>query len=284
MAIGWLELVILGAIVVVFGWGARSSWLGRRWDPVRWAREMGLELTTRNDALVRSYLARTRSLRLMGAILGFLAPHVYAAYRGETLPVPFDWDLFDALVGYLVGAVLAEVTISRPKADVPTAALEPRELSDYLPPVLTKSLRATSALSLALVFVYHIVPARGGIGDDLPPAIVIGPAILVVLVGVELLQRYIVRRPQPVVHGDVVRADDAIRSESVHALAGAGIALELIMASVHVAGIAVESEIQLLRWTLPWIALVCFVLALGSWAIVTRPRKRPGWRPRGAAA
>ena len=281
MSLGSTEFVIFAVMVVVVCLIARSLWFGgRRWDPSGWARAMGLELTPKNEGLVRSYLVRTRSLRLAGVILGFATPHLWIAYQGEALPVPLDWDLIDALVGYLVGAVLAELTISRPKADVPTASLEPRELGDYLPPVLTWVLRAAAGVCFALVLLYHLLPAREPLENDLPPAIVIGSAILVVLIGVELLQRFIVGRPQPAVERDVVQADNAIRSASVHALAGAGIALELIMASVHIFGIGAVSEVQLVRWTLPWIALVCFVLALGSWARVARPHKRLGWHSR----
>ena len=47
--------------------------------------------------------------------------------------MPFDWGLIDALVGYLVGAVVGELTIKRPRGNVPAASLQPRKLSDYLP-------------------------------------------------------------------------------------------------------------------------------------------------------
>lgn len=274
MNIGIAEFVL---VLVTLGVTAGMIWTRpRRWKPSEWARDMGLELTARNEPLVRSYLTRTRVMRLGGAILGFLVPHLYSALGGHQLPVPFDWDLIDALVGYLLGAVCAEVTIARPKADVPTASLQPRELRDYLPPMLMKALRVTAIGGLALVVLYRVLPSRDSIDvNELPSMLVMAPTILVVLVGVELLQRYIVRRPQPVVDSDVVQADDAIRSASVRALAGAGIALELVIGSVHIFGIAVVSDVQLLRWALPWIALVCFVAALGSWARVTRPHKRP---------
>lgn len=284
MSLGSTEFVIFAVMVVVVCLVARSLWFGgRRWDPSGWALAMGLELTPKNEGLVRSYLARTRSLRLAGVILGFAAPHLWVAYRGEALPVPFDWDLIDALIGYLLGAVVAELTIARPKAEVPTASLEPRELDDYLPSVLTWALRVAAAGCLALVLLYRFLPAREPLENDLPPAIVIGSASLVVLIGVEWLQRYIVGRPQPAVERDLVQADNAIRSASVHALAGAGIALERIFASVHIFGIGAVSEVQLVRWTLPWIALGCFALALGSWARVARPHKRLGWHARRGA-
>ena len=163
---------------------------------------------------------------------------------------------------------MAALTIARPKAEVPTASLEPRELDDYLPSVLTWALRLAAAACLGLVLLYRFLPAREALENDLPPAIVIGSASLMVLIGVEWLQRYIVGRPQPAVERDLVQADNAIRSASVHTLAGAGIALELIMASVHIFGIGVVSDVQLMRWTFPWIALACFALGLGAWVRV----------------
>ncbi|MGZ5353067.1 MAG: hypothetical protein ACXWX6_02760 [Actinomycetota bacterium] len=55
------------------------------------------------------------------------------------------------------------------------------------------------------------------------PATLLVVMIVVILITVELLKRSIVRRPQPAVDEDLLRADDAIRSGSIHALVGAGI-------------------------------------------------------------
>jgi hypothetical protein len=101
---------------------------------------------------------------------------------------------------------------------------------------------------------------------------------------VELLQRLIVARPQPAADPDVMRADDAIRSASVHALAGAGAALQLIICSVHVMSIGAISESQFGMWAFVSAGLACFVLAFASWGYATRPRRRLGWHPRSAPA
>lgn len=260
--------LILIAVVLI----GRQVWPGqrRRWLLSAWAHEMGLELTRRNEPFVRSYIARTRILRIAGGVAGFLAPIAYREFTREPPPVPFDFSLVDALVGYLVGALLAEITVKRPKTDVPMASLVPRDLRDYLPSFYTTTLRLAAAAALGLYPLYVVISGRERV-DALPPAIVTVSMILLILLGVELLQRYIVGRPQPAVEADLVLADDAVRSASVHALAGAGIALELLIAAVEILGIGVTSDTRLLRWTLPWISVICFGVALGSWQHLTRP-------------
>jgi hypothetical protein len=201
-----------------------------------------------------------------------VVPSAYVFFAQEPPPAPFDFPLLDALVGYLLGALLAEITVRRQKADVPTASLVPREVKDYLPFGLRATLRTTAGLALVLFLIYLVVPARarGTAVDALPPGIVVIPMVLAILVGVEGLQRFIVRRPQPAVESDLLHADDAVRSASVHALAGAGIALELAIISVEVFGIGTIIDIQLLRWTFPWISVTALGAALGSWMYATR--------------
>ena len=273
--LGPAEVASVLGVALLLGWIARRVWLpGRRWEPTAWAERTGVTLTPRNEALVRAYLVRTRDLRLVGAVGGFLAPHLYAAARGEQLPIPFDFDLFDALIGYLLGAVGAEITLTRPRSPVPSASLAPRELSDYLPRWLTNALRASAGASLAVVMLYRALPEPlVGVDPSMPPTLVIATAVMAVLVGVEAAQRHIVRRPQPAADADILEADDAIRSASVRALAGAGIALELIILSVHLVEIGTASTIQLLRWSLPWLGAGCFVLAISSWVHITQPTR-----------
>jgi hypothetical protein len=279
MTFGTLEYVPFALALVAVALIVRSLWIRRgRWRPAQWAEDMGLELTPRNEGFVRSYIARTRAMRMAGALLGLLAPIAYSASAGRPPPVPLDFALLDALAGYLIGAVLAEATVKRPATRVREASLVPRNLADYLPPVLSTFLRAAAGVALVLVPLYLILPAREDLRlNTLPPAVVIVPTILAVWLGVELAQRSIVGRSQPLVERDLVQADDAVRSASLYALAGAGVALELLIISVQLFGIAVISDIQLLRWTLPWISLVCLGLSLWFWVRITRPQAKGQW-------
>ncbi len=153
---GLLTVLILALIALHLG----SSW--RRWQVEEWARSMGLELTPGNRAFVRSYIRWTRILRIACGVAGLLAPTIYMAFVGEPIPQPFDFSLLNGVVGYLVGAVVAEVLLKRPKAGVPTAALVPRDVRDYLPSVLTTALRVTAAVGLTLLILYLAIPSRVG--------------------------------------------------------------------------------------------------------------------------
>lgn len=263
-------------VVAAIGRAGLRKWAGhqQRWRPSEWAAGVGLELTPHNLDFVRSYIRRTRTLRIAGGLTGLVAPFAYSAYAGEPPPAPFDFSPITALAGYLVGGVLAELLVRRAKPKLPTARLVPRDLRHYLPSFQIIGLRVTAAAALVLYLLYLVVAQDLAIdrADALPPPTVMVPMIVLILLVVELLQRYIVRRPQPAAQSDLLDADDAVRSASVHALAGAGIALELLIVSVEILGIGVVSDIQVVRWTLPWIAVLCLGVSLGSWMDLTQPR------------
>lgn len=283
MNLGPVEIASAVVLLVFVVAVLRGLFGRRRYEPNRWAHDMGIELTPGNEGLVGSYLSRTRRWRLGGAVLGFVAPQVYAAVMasrgmGLTLPTPFDFGLFDAVVGYLVGALLAEVTLTRPTPQVPSATLAPRRLDGYLSRRVSTALRGAALVGLALVALSRVLPASQGIGAVLPAAWLLVAMLVVVLVAVEGLQHYIIRRPQPAVDRDVMDADDAIRSASIHALAGAGLALELIVVALLLIATGIASDLPLLRSTLPWLGAACFVVAFGCWVVVTRPHPRPAQR------
>lgn len=108
MTAGIFELLV-GAVVVAVILLALAGGLGR-WEPAPWASAVGLRLTPGNESFVRSYIVRTRRLRLFGAAVGVILPLAYAAAAGTEPPEPFDFPLFDALLGYLIGALVAEIT------------------------------------------------------------------------------------------------------------------------------------------------------------------------------
>jgi hypothetical protein len=79
--------------------------------------------------------------------------------------------------------------------------------------------------------------------------------------GLERLERWIVRRPQPYVSKALLAADDAIRAQSVHSLAGAGIAFLLFSLSL-VTVVFASSDVEALRSTMWLPAVVTMLLAL----------------------
>ena len=277
--LGGIEIVVLAALLggVAFALWRRPD---KRQSVERWARDSGLQLTSDNRAYVASYLGRTRAFRLIGGLLGLVLPWIWIVVDGALPPKPSDFALFDAMLGYLLGAVVAELSFKRPQDDFPSASLVPRSVSDYLSLWYRVALRVGASLGLALTLWHNTLPDRESSGPDAPPPTIV---LVVMIVGawltVELFQRYIVARRQPAVNLDLVRADDAIRSASIHALAGAGLALELLVASVMLGEIAGTLSNGLAAWSLGGAAVLLFGSALGSWIHLTRPFQRRELHP-----
>ena len=244
----------------------------------RWARDSGLQLTPLNRALVASYIRRTRRFRLVGGFTGLFLP-LLSVFTGGPLPKPFDFGLFDALLGYLLGAVIAELSFKRPQGELPSASLVPRSVTNYLARWYRIALRLATGLGVAVALWYNSIPGHETSGPGAPPPLIV---LVIMFAGtwltIELLQRYIVARRQPVVNLDLVRADDAIRSASIHALAGAGLALQLLVASVMLGEIAETTE-GAATWSLGITAVVLFGCGLGSWVHLTRPFRRRELHP-----
>ena len=86
-----------------------------------------------------------------------------------------------------------------------------------------------------------------------------------VLVVVEVTLRYIANRRQPGSPADLVAADDALRSTSMHATIGAGLALAFLLAGGAFAGIGLLSDIQILRWAAVPLAFGSMIAAVVAW-------------------
>lgn len=249
-----------------------------------WAATHGLTLTTENRPVVAWYLRAARVLRTWGAVGGVLVPAFLAlAWSGHLEVVGVDTaggvnpgDASWIFVGYLVGALYAELALVRPVDPARrSASLVPRELDDYLPRSLLRAQRGLAAAAalgalLALALPYEDPPRPTSV-------VVVGYALYVVGFAaiLERLQRWVVRRPQPFTAESLVAADDAIRAQAVHSLAGAGMALLLFQVAATSMLLAM-ADVAVLRWTM-WIpAVVAFVLAVGA---CQRYGHRP-WRVR----
>jgi hypothetical protein len=97
-----------------------------------WANSANVALTDESRPVVRRYLAWSRRCRTAGGLAGFVAPVITSAVIGKPDdPGPSAVALM--VVGYLLGALVAEVVINRPERGKGTALLIPRRLGDYLP-------------------------------------------------------------------------------------------------------------------------------------------------------
>ncbi len=253
-----------------------------------WALAHTLTLTDANRPMVHWYLRTARILRTWGALGGlFLVPVVLSS-----LGVRHQSSLWLSIfAGYLVGALYAELSLVRlAAAGDRTASLVRRELADYLPRGLIVAQR-----------VLGIVIAVGAVGAALAPygersptvtrlhgvgVLAVGALALAFAVGLERVQRWVIQRPQPFAKPALVAADDAIRSQSVHSLAGSGLAVLLVLATFVTWSLAV-SDVQILRWTgfipvalgVPAALIVCLSYGHRSWSVRRPAVGTGGGRP-----
>jgi hypothetical protein len=142
---------------------------------------------------------------------------------------PYD-PLTLALVGYLLGTVVAELTRRAPAREPGRRAhLETRTPTGYLVPVARWLPR-----TLAVATLIAVAGARSAGSDRTWWPV----ALALLLVGaVEIVQRWVVRRPQRVDPGAPLRVDDVLRSSAAHGIAGGASALLLIVAADAFSGL-----------------------------------------------
>jgi hypothetical protein len=234
--------------------------------------------------MVAQYVRRARLFRIWGGVVGVLMPTVIdlvVNHRVEVLGFGTDGQnaplAFGSIfVGYLVGALCAEVSLARPRPGPRrTALLARRELEAYLPRRVIVAQRAAAVIGAAGALAIAATPYPATVTD---PGIV-GPAVSAALIlafgaGLEAIERWFVRRPQPFTEAALVAADDAIRAQSIRAVAGAGLALQLLVCG-GVALVLQASDVAILGSAMVAPAVACLVLALlacsgithGTWRV-----------------
>jgi hypothetical protein len=244
-----------------------------------WARVHGLALTPGNTPMVAWYLRTASTLRTLGVVAGLFLPGLVVLVWDLRGPSVGAWQL--VFVGYLLGALYAEIALVRPRGG--RALLVPRRLRDYLPRRVLHVQRAMAAVLLLGAPTAALLVDPGPNGPDraaLLAATITGGAVA----GLEVLQRWIIRRPQPLWTPPLVSADDAIRSQSVHSIAGSGIALGMVALTL-ITGYLAGSEVTILRqvFTVPTLLIpfaaifVCLHYGHRRWR-VTRFDRRPATR------
>lgn len=217
----WLNIALL--VLVALAIASR----GFRVDDYyirRWATSAGLELTNESRPVVRRYLVWSRRSRTAGGLAGVLAPGIYTRITNADSD-PGSWPFVLMLVGYLLGALLAEVVVNRPWRPEGPRRAEPRPLREYLPAYVLRLQRGMAIVIPVLVAAYALLAPHSG-SSLIHPALVaaFGFYGVCIAVFVEWMQRLIVARPTPPGQG---RVADAMKSSSVHVVAGAGVALLL---------------------------------------------------------
>jgi hypothetical protein len=259
-----MQPITIAASCLVLLVALPGFWIGEE-AVTRWASAAGVPLTAGNRRVVRRYLTWSRRCRRAGGVAGFIVPNLYLGIaEGSFAGFPFPF----ILGGYLLGAILAEVVVNRPGPRSGVALLVARRLDDYLPGYLLVLQRALPLVAVVLLGAFALSPYR-----DLLPAPRLNPntvggfavpaafAVATALV-VEALQRLIVARRQPITSADDLAVDDAIRSSSLHVLAGAGLAMLLFAVAVEAGALAVFAEASGWPAPLAWVPLAGLVAAL----------------------
>jgi hypothetical protein len=237
-----------------------------------WAGAHGVELTPENRPIVARYLRTSRVLRTWGALGGLFVPSlVEFALSGRVQVLGFGTDgssapyagPIGAYIGYLLGALCAELSLARPVGPARrSASLVPRDLADYLPHRLLYLQRALGLAVVVGVLTLALVPYDAQPAEPERLALLGGAgAFAAFAAGLEALERWLVRRPQPFTSPSLVAADDAIRAQSVHSLAGSGLALLLVACSGIFAALA-ASDVAVLRWTMWLPTVVALILSI----------------------
>jgi len=236
-----------------------------------WAGAHGLALSPENRPMVSWYLRTARLLRTWGAIGGLLLPTFCALAWSDHLEIlgadsgggVNPGDAMWIFVGYLVGALYAELALVRPVDQARrSASLVPRRLDDYLARRVWLAQRWLGGVVALGILVSLALPYDERFTVPSWVATVTFAAFVAAFTaGLEGVQRWLVRRPQPFTDPSLMAADDAIRSQSVHSLAGAGVSLLLFMGG-GVCVLLAASDLAVLRWTMWLPAVVATVLAL----------------------
>jgi hypothetical protein len=264
---GW---VIFGASLVAAAIGLVRTLISPSDQRVAgWASRHEFALTDTNRTVVARYLRTTRSLQIAGATIGWSATPLYIGLLGRPFPLGDSWVVL-ALAGYLLGTVCAEALFlaqRRPSGPMRAAMLVPRTQADYIPAAAIWAIRALPAVTVALAVAYAVVPKDPQRAADpgFPSLAVAAVLAIAFAVAIDWLLRTIVARSQPATASDVLAADDAIRSSSMHALSAAGVAVLLLSAGWGLFSVGTVTSITLLSQVLPWCAVVCDVIALMAW-------------------
>jgi hypothetical protein len=212
-----------------------------------------LRLTADNSPLIVAYLATTRRWRAAG-LVGGLTAHAVLELRNDRIGVSVVY----LLAGWFAGALIAEVRVAGLLTRRRAASLAPRTLDRYL------SLRGRRALPWSVLASLTLTAVAALRTEQEPGRVAVSSVVTVaVALVVWLTTRRVLRRPQPVVPDDVLAADNAIRSRSLHAVTASGVTLVLYCALSQLLAILADG----------WSGLVLAVMLLGAVAV-----PRFGWR------
>jgi hypothetical protein len=272
-AIALVVLLVFGGVLV----GVAGQPVSRtRMD--RFARRERLTITPGNGNHVIRYLATTRRWRVVGLGGGIAASVLHY------LPNEVRFDASIVFAGWFAGALVAEVRVDHLRHGARRAALvRARRATDYVGRA-TWALGPASAVVALLTAGATLAGAATGRAAPDPTAVAWLLVAVGIAVAVRLVQRRVLRRPQPLAPHDVIAADDAIRSRALHVLSAGGAALVLLcvfaqVAAAHPVGVR-AADLSLLRGAFAiLVGVVGWSWATGSFRTSAAPAGGPAVQP-----
>jgi hypothetical protein len=192
----------------------------------RFVDRYGVAASSGAPAALSGLILRNRASRLIGAAIGCSLPSLAFAI-GIAIPNAGEGILY-GVSGYLIGAFVAALLPTQPATRQRRASLVPRRSGDYLPRLALITPAVAIAVSVAASIVYLVEPRRAiptFFGAETP----IGGLVLAVVAGAAtvIAVRIVVARPQPLNTPELAAVDDAVRTQALHTLTGAGLAVAL---------------------------------------------------------
>lgn len=259
-----LSLLLITAVI---GWATRNVARPETLD--LWARTRGVRVTEHNRALLRWYVPLAGTLRVVGAVSGAVIGSLADRALGLDTSAGAGFWAWVAL-GWVSGGWWAAEQVARalPPGDG-TALLVARTAGDYAP-----GIARWGPFGAAVVLVATATAAAIATGTRTWAI-----AAAVVAAGLAVLEHRlagrVVDRRQPAAHPDVIGADDAIRSATLHLL-GAGTTAALLLAAAAL-WLGVIDDLQGLPFgARGWLPLA---LVLGGYVASGYLANRP-WRVR----
>ncbi|HEV7762342.1 MAG TPA: hypothetical protein VGO78_25210 [Acidimicrobiales bacterium] len=258
-------------------------------DVDEFAKWSGLTTTPASRRFIAHHLATGRRLRVVLVLAAIVVPPLVGiALGGSGNELPTGWT--GVLWACMAGTLWAELSVTRIAGPARAALLVPRRPADYLSPLLQWAPVVAGALA-ALVWAGAGLlpdPDTAGVarlqagGSTVVANLVLALVVPLVTVGA---QRWIVRRPQPLVDPDLMAADDAGRGASMRNLAAIGTAVVLL----NLAGGLIQYVYALDVTPVDWLCGAGVAVSLGlasiSWSSrnIWRPTRRPPYDADAAA-
>ncbi len=272
--LGPLELAALPMLMLFFAFLLYRAQRITDADLDRWANTNRVSLGSAGPR-IRRYLTWTRRWRALGFLGGILSSLTLQEGLGLLEAAIFGF------VGYLLGALVAELLMNRPAKASGIASLKPRLVTEYVPGHALSLLRSAALVFLVLEGVYAFTPLGAritGSSADVPaanPARFFASTLAVglLIAGIEGMLRWIVSRRQPASTAEEKAVDDVLRSTSAHAITAGGLALMCLAIAGEALGFTpLEGAAGIVA---QMVGMVAIVSAFMAWFALTRPRRMP---------